>query len=149
MKVILLKDVKKVGKKDQIVNVSDGYGNNYLIPNGLATAYNEKSLGQLNADKRRKTELEKSLKEEALQNKNKLEEYAPVFELAIGSGGKAFGAISAKKIEEQIKEDLNITVDRKKILNFTPLNKPGISLVKIELYKDVVATVKVTINARG
>lgn len=146
MKVILLKDVKKVGKKDQIIEVSDGYATNFLIPRKLALPYNERNLSQLEANQakvKKEAELQKA---KAIENKKFLETKELVFVLAVGEKGKAFGTITAKKIEEEIKQKFNITIDRKKLLNYTPLNHLGQSAIKVELYKDVVATIKVTVK---
>lgn len=149
MKVILLQDVKKVGKKDQIIEVSDGYASNFLIPKKLAIPYNDRNISQLEANKARKIEEEKQHKETALKNKQKLEEKELVFILAVGANGKAFGAITAKKVEEEIKAKFKIEVDRKKFLNFTPINRLGLSTLQIELYKDVVALLKVMVKDKA
>lgn len=149
MKVILLQDVKKVGKKDQIIEVSDGYASNFLIPKKLAIPYNDRNISQLEANKARKIEEEKQNKETALKNKQKLEEKELVFILAVGANGKAFGAITAKKVEEEIKAKFKIEVDRKKFLNFTPINRLGLSTLQIELYKDVVALLKVMVKDKA
>jgi large subunit ribosomal protein L9 len=146
MKVILLKDVKKVGKKDEIVDVSDGYATNFLIPRKLAVPYNERTISQLKANQARALAEEKAHKEEALVNKKKLEEKEISFILAIGEKGKAFGAITAKKVEEKIKEEFKINVDRRKFVNFQPLNQLGPTIVEIELFKDVIAKVKVLVK---
>lgn len=146
MKVILLQDVKKVGKKDDIVEVSAGYATNFLIPRKLAVVYNERTLSQLKANQARALEKEKKERAEALGNKKKIEAKEISFVLAIGENGKAFGAITAKKIEEMIKEEFKVIVDRKKFVNFEPINKLGPAIVEIELFKDVVAKVKVLVK---
>ena len=79
-------------------------------------------------------------------NKKKLEEKEIAFVLAIGESGKAFGAITAKKVEEKIKEEFKINVDRRKFINFQPLNQLGPTIVEIELFKDVIAKVKVLVK---
>jgi len=146
MKVILLKDVKKVGKKDQIIDVSDGYATNFLIPQKLAVPYNERTISQLKANQARIIAEERAQKEEALANKKKLEEKEISFVLAIGEKGKAFGAITAKKVEEMIKEQFKVNVDRRKFVNFQPLNQLGPAIVEVELFKDVIAKVKVLVK---
>lgn len=146
MKVILLKDVKKVGKKDQIIEVSDGYAMNFLIPRKLAVAYNERNLSQLEATQakiKKEAELQKA---KAIEHKKFLETKELTFILAVGEKGKAFGTITAKKIEEEIKEKFNIVIDRKKLINYIPLKELGQSVIQVELYKDVIAAIKVTVK---
>ena len=149
MKVILLQDVKKVGKKDQIIEVSDGYASNFLIPKKLAIPFNERNISQLEANQARKIETDKQNKETAIKNKQKLEEKELVFILAVGANGKAFGAITAKKVEEEIKARFKVDVDRKKFINFSPLNHLGLSTIQIELYKDVVAQVRIMVKDKA
>lgn len=146
MKVILLQDVKKVGKKDQIIEVSDGYATNFLIPRKLAVAYNDRNISQLEANQAKIKREAAALKELALQNKKKLEAKELIFILAVGEKGKAFGAITAKKVEDEIKQKFNIEIDRKKLVNFSPINLLGTATVKVELYKDVVATIRVIVK---
>lgn len=145
MKVIMLQDVKKVGKKSQVIEVSDGYATNFLIPRKLAVQYNEKNISQLEANKAKLKELAAKHKQDALADKVKLEAAPLKFVLQVGANGKAFGAITAKKIEEVIKEKFEIDVDRKKFINFASLKELGIATVHIELYKDVVAKVVIHI----
>lgn len=146
MKVILLQDVKKVGKKDQIIEVSDGYASNFLIPKKLAVPYTDRNISQLEANKAKVIANEKALKAQALENKKVLETKELVFILAIGNSGKAFGAITAKKIEEEVKAKFKVEVDRKKFINFHPINQLGVTLINVELYKDVVATIKALVK---
>lgn len=148
MKVILLKDVKKLGQKDEIVEVSIGYANNFLFPRKLAVAYSEQSKSILLAQESKRVEAAQEVKDTALNNKKLLESKPLVFELAIGEGGKAFGAVSTKKIEDKIKELFEVVVDKKKFIDFSPLNQLGETIVKIELYKKIVANVKVAIVER-
>lgn len=146
MKVILLKDVKKVGKKDQIIDVSDGYASNFLIPQKLAVPYNERNISQLEANQARKVQEDKDMKAKALEHKKLLESKELVFVLAVGAKGKAFGTVTAKKVEEEVKAKFNIVVDRKKFINFSPLKHLGYSTLQIELYKDVIAHVKTLVK---
>lgn len=149
MKVIMLQDVKKVGKKDQVVEVSDGYAANFLIPKKLALPYNERNISQLEANKAKVVAQAADRKAQALINKKELENNELVFVLAVGAKGKAFGTITAKKIEEEIKVRFDIEVDRKKFIGFSPLNHLGVTVVQIELFKDVVANVKVSVKDKA
>lgn len=139
MKVILLKEVKKVGKKDQVIEVSDGYANNFLFPRKLALPYTQTNISQLEASKAKAIANEKAIKEKALEDKAFLDKQELVYILSIGANGKAFGSITAKKIEEDIKAKFNINVDRKKFINFSALTHLGVSTLQVELYKDVIA----------
>ncbi len=148
MKVILLSDVKKVGKKDQIIDVSDGYATNFLIPKKLAVPYTERNIGQLEAHKAKTKAEDLARKEEAIANKVILEQGELALTLAIGANGKAFGAVTAKRMEEEISKKYKIKVDRKKFVSFEPINQVGRSVLKVELYKDVVAEIKVFVEAK-
>ena len=149
MKVILLQDVKKVGKKDQIIDVSDGYATNFLIPRKLAVPYTDRNISQLEANQAKAKKEAAAQKAKALENKKILEAKTLTFDLAVGEKGKAFGAITAKKVEEEIKAQFNIAIDRKKLLNFSSLNQLGSATIHVELYKDVVATIKVIIKDKA
>lgn len=148
MKVILLQDVKKVGKKNEVIDVSDGYATNFLIPRKLAVAYTDKNISQLEANKAKLKAEDARHKEEAIVFKKALEDSKLKFILKIGESGKAFGTITAKNIEEEIKAKLNIVVDRKKFINFSPLKELGPATLKIELYKDVIATFNVVVVSK-
>lgn len=148
MKVILLQDVKKVGKKNEVIDVSDGYATNFLVPRKLAVPYTDKNISQLEANKAKLKAEDTRLKQEAIGFKKQLEDSKLKFILKMGENGKAFGTITAKNIEEEIKAKLNIVVDRKKFINFSPLKELGPVTLKIELYKDVVATFNVVVASK-
>ncbi len=144
MKVILLQDVKKVGKKGQTVEVSDGYANNFLFPRKLAVKETKTSVEVLNNQKEQvRLEAEK-LKAEAIENKEKLQGIVVVFKLK-ANNGKVFGSISTKQVEEQLKAEHGITIDRKKIITKDPINHLGYTRLKIELYKDVIGEIVVQV----
>ncbi|HZJ89338.1 MAG TPA: 50S ribosomal protein L9 [Bacilli bacterium] len=146
MKVILLKDVKNVGKKDEVVTVSDGYAANFLIPRKLAVMYTPESKSRLAADQKRKQDVHEQKIKKAKELKVTLEKHTVSFELAIGESGKAFGAISAKKVVDKLNEDLNLKLDRKQLINFTPLNKIGNEVLQIELYNNIVAKINALVT---
>ena len=116
MKVILLSDVKKVGKKDQIIEVSDGYAMNFLVPQKLAVPYTDRNIGQLEAHKAKAKAEDLARKEAAIANKVILEAGELSLTLAIGASGKAFGAVTAKRMEEEIVKKFKVKVDRKKFI---------------------------------
>ena len=146
MKVILLADVRKLGKKGDTVQVSDGYGSNYLIPRGLAVASTEgsqKSLAKANAAE---SERQKELKKEAEEVAKKLENINVEFKAKVGSDGKMFGSISPKQIEEGLKAQWGIQIDKRKFIDKTPANMIGYTRLKIELYKGEAGQVIGTVN---
>lgn len=145
MKIILLKDVKKHGKKGDIVNVSDGYARNYLIPQGLGieatkSSENELKLKKKAEDKRKQEELNL-----ADQLKEKIEEKVVIINVKAGEGGKLFGSVTSKEIALEVKKQLKINLDKKKIQLEEPIKTLGSQSVQIKLHPKVTAqlTVKV------
>ena len=148
MKVILLKDVKGIGKKGEIVNVKDGYGANYLIPNRLAVMYSTKSNEILNDQKKAEADEIERLKAEARANAEKLQNIVLEFS-AKGSGdGRMFGTISTKQIEQELKEKHNIEIDKRKFVTKDPVDHFGYSKLTIELYKGITGIVTVHVSEK-
>ncbi|MCR4911213.1 MAG: 50S ribosomal protein L9 [Bacilli bacterium] len=148
MQVILLKDVKNVGKKDQIVNVSDGYANNYLIKNRLAVPVTNKSKEILATQKENARIAEENKKKEAEQLVIKLKDITLEFTLNVGKDNRPFGSISLKQVEEELLNKYNIRIDKRKFVNPESLNMLGLYVLKIELYKGVIGEIKVHISER-
>ncbi|MBQ6367277.1 MAG: 50S ribosomal protein L9 [Erysipelotrichaceae bacterium] len=144
MKVILLADVKKVGKKGELVEVSDGYGRNFLIRQGLAVAASAKSLDVLKEENRQEAEKQAELKKEAEALKAELEKTEIVFRVK-AKGGKVSNSVSTKKIEEELAKR-GYKIDKRKILDSAPLSSLGYNIVRVELYKDVIASFKVKLE---
>ena len=149
MKVILLQDVKKLGKKDAIIDVSDGYAANYLFPNRLAVPVTNKSKEILNKQQEDARIAEENAKKEAQQLAKKLEDLEVVFKAKVGQEGKMFGSISLKQIEEELFKQHGIQIDKKKFIDKGPLDSLGIYRLKIELHRGVVGTIKVHILEEG
>ena len=148
MKVILLKDVKGIGKKNEIVNVKDGYGANYLIPNRLAVMYSEKSQDILNQQKKAEADNIERMKAEAHEVSKKLESIVLEF-TANGSGdGRMFGTISTKQIEQELKDKHKIVIDKRKFVDKQVVDHFGYTKLKIELYKGIFGTVTVHVNEK-
>lgn len=146
MKVILLQDVKKVGKKGQTIEVSDGYALNFLIPRRLAVKVSEKSvqiLEKQNEDARIAME---NAKKEAEAIKAKLQNITVEFTLKAGVNGKVFGSISLKQVEEELKTKHNVTIDKRKFITKGPIDSLGITKLEIELFKGVVGIVTVHVG---
>jgi large subunit ribosomal protein L9 len=150
MKVILLKDVKGVGKKGETKDVNDGYASNFLIPRGLAVVSTKGSQAQLQKDNAEEAARQKKLKEEAEVLAKRLESINVEFKAKVGSDGRMFGSVSPKQIEEGLKEQWGITIDKRKFIDKYPANGLGYTRLKIELYKgeagEVVGTVNVHIS---
>ena len=148
MKVILTQDVKKVGKKGEIVNVADGYGKNFLIKNNLAvlaTAYGKEVIAK-NKEEARLQDLENKKKCEVL--KATLENMTLEFKLSSGKDGKTFGSVSTKNVAEELLKKYDIKIDKRKFINARPIQALGYTNLKIELYKDVIATIKVHLSEK-
>ena len=147
MKVILTQDVKSLGKKDEIVNVNDGYARNFLIPKGLAVEATTAALNEVRmrhaAQKRRK---ENELAEaQALQKK--LSEITVTIKSKAGSSGKLFGSVTSMDIADRIKKDFNIPIDKKMINLPEAIKTLGTTEVEIRLYQGVIAKVKVKVES--
>lgn len=148
MKVILLQDVKKVGKKGEIVKVADGYGQNFLIKNNLAVLATQhgKEIVAQNEEKKRLEDLENKKKAEEL--KKVLEDMTLEFKLSSGKDGKTFGSISTKNIAEELLKKHNIKIDKRKFIDARPIQALGYTKLKIELYKGVIATINVHLSEK-
>ena len=136
MKVILLKDVKSQGRKDDIINVSDGYANNYLIKNNLAVAYTETSKKILDKQIQIRNDEEAKIVANLTEIKNKLNDKIIEFKVKTGKDDRVFGTVSSKQISDKINE-LGYDIDKKCILIDTPLSSLGTYKVKIKLHKIV------------
>lgn len=148
MKVILLQDVKGVGKKNQIVEVSDGYASNFLIPRRLAVKSTEKGLEVMK--KQIQDEKDELARKEALakEDAKRLEEIVLEFEAPSSKDGRMMGTISVKQIVEELKEKHNIVVDKRKFVDKYPCNAFGYTKLKVELFKNVIGTIKVHVSEK-
>lgn len=145
MKVILLKDVKKQGKKDDIIEVSDGYAQNFLIKNGYAIKYTSGSKTHLENNLNMRKEEEEKLIEKLKIIKKQIEDKELVFKVKVGKEGKLFGSISSKQIVEKLLEN-NIKVDKKNIDIKNSIDTLGVHLVHINLHKKVIAKAKILVK---
>lgn len=146
MKVIMLKDVKNVGKKDQIVDVSTGYASNYLFPRKLAVMYTDKSSQILDQQKADREAHEAQLKKQAEELKIKLADITLEFKAKTGKDGKMFGTISIKQVCELLKSKYGYDIDKRKFVDKTTIDCLGVVILKNELYKGVIAEIKVHVS---
>lgn len=142
MKVILLCDVKNQGKKDSIIEVSDGYANNYLIKNNLAVPYSKRSNEILTNKLDKLNKEEEALVASLNEIRKKLENKNIIFKVKTGAQDKVFGTISSKQISEKLKE-MGYKIDKKCIKLDTPVSSLGVTQVKLELHKKVIFNINI------
>lgn len=142
MEVIFIKDLKGQGKKGEIKNVKDGYAENFLIKKGYAIASTTSSKAKLKEEEILKEQEIEKLKKEALSLKEKLEKVTLTFKVKTGSGDKVFGSISIKQVKESLKEK-GFDFDKSMIKITSPLASLGFHNIEIELYKNIIAKVKI------
>lgn len=148
MKVILLADVKKLGKKGDTVKVADGYGMNFLVKNKLAVLESDRSKKVLEKQKEEQSAIDEANKLEAIKLKDSIEALTLEFNLNSGKDGKTFGSISTKQVVEQLRDKHSIKVDKRKFLDSHTIGALGYSKLKIELYKGVIATITVHLTTK-
>ena len=144
MKVILLTDVPKVGKKGEIKDVADGYACNFLLKRGLAVQESDGAMKVLEKQKEETAKIDAQKRKEAEELKKIIEKTTLEFKVK-AKGGKVSGSVSTKQIEDELKKQ-NIIIDKRKIKDNAPLNELGTYNVKVELYKDVLANIKVVLT---
>ena len=146
MKVTLLEDVKSLGKKGQIVNVSDGYARNMILPKKLGVEATSKNLNDL---KLRKANEEKVAQENLDAAKVFAEELSTkevILTLKVGEGGRTFGSVSSKEISEAAKKQLNLDIDKKKLQLESPIRTLGVTNVPVRLHPKVTGSLKVWVK---
>ena len=146
MKVILLENIKGVGKKDEVINASDGYARNFLFPKKLAIEANVENMSKLKG-KNDSTAYKKSVEKEEAQNiAEKLKNITLKVAVKAGENGKIFGSITSKEIADNLKEQYKVEIDKKKIDLKEPIKTLGSFSVNIKLYEGVIGTLKVQIT---
>ena len=145
MKVLLLKDVKNLGKKGTVCNVADGYAQNFLFKNGLAVQASDKAQEIRQAEIQKEKEEEAKRVEEANKNKVILEALMVTFKAKAGKDGRMFGTISTKQVAEEIIKLTKVNIDKRKITSDVPISSFGVTNVNVELHKKVIAKVKVQV----
>ena len=148
MKVILLDNIKGVGKKDEVINASDGYARNFLFPKKLAVEANSENMSKLNNKKEAnnyRKDLEKQVAEETAK---KLKEILLKVNVKAGENGKIFGGVTAKEIADTLKTQANIEVDKKKIELKEQIKTLGTFSVNVKLYEGVTGVLKIDVIAK-
>lgn len=146
MKVILLEDVKSVGKKGELVDVSDGYARNFIFAKKLGVEATAKNLNDLKLKKAHEDKLAAQRLEEAKTFAENLTKVQVTLKIKAGEGGKLFGSISSKEIAQAAKDQLNLDIDKKKLVLPTPIKSVGTTLVPIKLHPQVTGELKVIVQ---
>lgn len=146
MQVILMEDVKSLGKKGDLVNINDGYARNFILPKKLGLEASAKNLNDLKFQKLAEAKRLKELLEEAKVLAKKLESKSIEVKIKVGQGGRAFGSIAAKEIASAIKTQLGFDIDKKKLQLAEPIKNIGTYIVPIKLYPQVTAELKVNVS---
>lgn len=145
MKVILLDNVKGVGKKDEVINANDGYARNFLLPKKLAVEANNSNLAKLKAKQDSVSFKKGEDKKAAEELKEKLSKIVLKIEVKAGENGKIFGGVTSKEISEQLKKQYNFDIDKKKIDLKETIKTVGMFTVELKLFEGVIASLKINI----
>lgn len=146
MKVILLDNIKGVGKKDEVINASDGYARNFLLPKKLAVEANAENMSKLKNKQdsaQHKKDVEKDKAEEIA---NKLKDITVNIKVKAGDNGRIFGGVTSKEIAENLKAQYKIDIDKKKIVLNDTIKNLGVFNISIKLFEGIVGTVKVNVH---
>ena len=146
MKVILLKDVKGQGKKDDIIEVSDGYARNFLLKNNLAVQASATSVNSIKIAKAAEDHRKSVEKAEAIELAKKIETMHVVVEIKAGETGKLFGALNTQSIADALQKQ-GVSIDKKKIVLSDPIKTCGEYVITVKPYAEVSAKLKVTVKA--
>lgn len=146
MKVILIEDVKSLGKKGQLVEVNDGYARNFILAKKLGLEATPKNLNDLKLKKANDEKVAKEIYEEAKAFGERLKEMEVNVSIKTGEGGKIFGSVSSKEIAEAAKAQLGIELDKKKMVLPSPIKTLGTTLVPIKLHPKVTSELKVNVK---
>lgn len=148
MKVILKSDIKGVGKKDQVINASDGYARNFLFPKNLAVLAEGNNMNELKAKKDSQNFKKEKEKEEAIALKEKLAKILVKIEVKSGENGKIFGGVSAKDISLALEKNNKIKIDKKKIDLKDTIKSIGVTSADVKLFEGIIAKIKIDVIAK-
>ena len=145
MKVILLADIKGVGKKDDIINANDGYARNYLFPKKLAVEANKGNMTNLDSKKSSEKHRKNLELAHAKEQAEKIKDITLKLQVKAGENGKIFGSITSKEISENLKKEYNLDIDKKKVNLKEPIKVLGKKTVEIRLYEGVIANLNIDV----
>ena len=145
MQVVLLEDVKALGKKGQIVNVNDGYARNFILPKKLGVEANSKNLNDLKLQKANDAKVAAEQLAAARELAAKLQEASVTVSIKAGEGGRTFGSVSTKEIGKAVSDQLKLDIDKKKMVLEEPIKSLGTHEVPVKLHKDVTAILRVKV----
>lgn len=148
MKVILKVDIKGVGKKDEVINASDGYARNFLLPRNLAVAANAENMSKLKSKQDATAYKKGQEKEEAKKTADKLSKILLKVPVKAGENGKIFGGVSSKEISELLKAEYNIDIDKKKIEVKETIKTLGARTITIKLYEGIIGNLKIDVISK-
>ena len=146
MKIILLEDVKSLGKKGQIVNVSDGYARNFVLPKKLGLEATSKNLNDLKLQKANEEKVAQQILDDAKELAAKVEAGKVEVKIKVGEGGRTFGSVSTKEIAIAVKEQMGNDIDKKKIQLKDTIKTLGTHMVPVKLHQKVTAELKVIVT---
>lgn len=146
MKVILLEDVKSLGKKGEVVNVNDGYARNFVLPKKLGVEATGKNMNDLKLQKANEEKVAKEHLEAAQAFAREMENDHVIVSIKAGEGGRTFGSVSSKEIATAYKEQCGREIDKKKILLPEPIKSFGVYEVSVKLHPKVTGTLKVKVQ---
>ena len=146
MQVVLLEDVKSLGKKGQVVKVNDGYARNFILPKKLGVEATPQNLNQLKQQKAHEAKVAAEQLAEAQALGAELAKVSVKLAVKVGEGGRLFGAISSKEIVQAAKEQCGLELDKKKIVLPEPIKTLGTHTVPVKLHRDVTAELKVEVT---
>lgn len=145
MQIILLEDIKSLGKKGDIVNVNEGYGRNYILPKKLGLEANSKNLNDLKLQKANEVKVAKEKLAAAQEFAKTIGQKEVIVKIKTGEGGKIFGSVSSKEIAQEAKAQWGLDVEKKKIQLQEPIKSLGVHTVKVKLHPQVTADLKVKV----
>ena len=145
MKVILKADIKGVGKKDEVINASDGYARNFLFPKNLAVEANNENMLKLKAKQNSAKFQKDQEKEEAMKTADKLSKILLKIQVKAGENGKIFGGVSSKEIAQELEKQYKIVVDKKKIDLKETIKTLGMQTIEIKLFEGVIGKLKIDV----
>lgn len=145
VKVILKEDIKGVGKKDDIIEVKDGYANNFLLKNNKGVLATPENIKKLQDKKDKKIRIHDTELKNAKELKELLETKVIAIKIKAGANGKIFGSIGSKEISDIIKAEFNVDVDKKKIGNVNRVKEIGQHIIEVKLFEDIKANIKLNV----